>query len=56
MAQAKEIIQKDAEKELNKEMIHVVCSSTTLEYITKSAIFCVGVVADGTCYVFQTSE
>lgn len=54
MSSAKEEIQNQAENELKNGMIHVICSSTTLEYITRTSVFCVGEVADGTCYVFQT--
>lgn len=56
MSEAKELIQQNAEKILKQKMLHIFCSSTSLEYITKSSIFCVGAVLDGICYIFQTSD
>lgn len=55
MSEAKNVIQNDIENMFNNGIFHVICSSSTLEYATRTTVYCINSVMDGTCYAFQTS-
>lgn len=55
MSEAKELIQKIAEKQLGGGIFHVICAKNNLHYITRSVSFCAANVADGICIVFRTA-